>query len=104
MPNTLQRLPRYYIGISFGFFLKDEEFVSKAINEGSVDHDKFSASKVCQLANKMESSKATARHIKQVAGDPPGGPDQPNAPSVHRIIKWQVQEKETPNQVETHTA
>ena len=51
------------------FLLKDEEFVYKTINEGSVDLDKFPASKVQQLAKKMESSKATARHIKQVAGD-----------------------------------
>ena len=54
----------------FWFFLKDEDFVSKTINEGSVDLDKFPASRVHQLAMKMESSKATARHIKQVAGDP----------------------------------
>ena len=53
----------------FWFYLHDEEFVSKAINEGSVDLDKFPASKVCQLAKKYESSKATARHIKQVAGE-----------------------------------
>ena len=50
-------------------FLHDEEFVSKTINEGSVDLDKFPASKVCQLAKKYKSSKATARHIKQVAGE-----------------------------------
>ena len=43
--------------------------MSKAINEGSVDLDKFPVSKVCQLAKKYESSKATARHIKQVAGE-----------------------------------
>ena len=65
-----QKQPRYYMEISFGVFFKDEEFVSKTINEGSVDLDKFPASRVCQLAKKMESSKATARHIKQVAGDP----------------------------------
>ena len=53
----------------FWFFLHDEDFVSKAINESSVDMDKFPASKVCQLAKKYESSKATARHIKQVAGE-----------------------------------
>ena len=52
------------------FFLKDEDFVCKTINEGSVDIDKFPTSRVCQLAKKMESSTATARHIKQVAGDP----------------------------------
>ena len=51
------------------FFLRDKEFVSKTINEGSVDLDKFPASKVCQLAKKYGSSKATARHIKQVAGE-----------------------------------
>ena len=53
----------------FWFFLCDEDFVSKTINEGSVDLDKFPASKVCQLAKKYESPKATARHIKQVAGE-----------------------------------
>ena len=54
----------------FWFFMKDEDFVSRIINGGSVDLDKFPASKVCQLAKKMESSKTTARHIRQVAGDP----------------------------------
>ena len=52
----------------FWFFLHDEDFVSKTINEGSVDLDKFSASKLCQLAKKYKSSKVTARHFKQVAG------------------------------------
>ena len=50
----------------FWFFLHDEEFVFKTINEASVDLGKFPASKVHQLAMKYESSKATARHIKQV--------------------------------------
>ena len=54
----------------FWFFLHDEEFVSKTINDGNVDLDKFPASKVRQLAKRMESSKATAYHIKQVTGDP----------------------------------
>ena len=43
----------------------------KTINEGNVDIQKFPASKVCQLAKKMESLKATAKHIRQVAGDIP---------------------------------
>ena len=43
----------------------------KMINEGNVDIQKFPASKVCQLAKKMESSKAMAKHIRQVAGDIP---------------------------------
>ena len=54
----------------FWFFLHDEDFVSRTITEGSVDLDKFPASRVCQLAKKFESSKATAHHIKQVTGDP----------------------------------
>ena len=54
----------------FWFFLKDEEFVSKTINDSNIDLDKFPTSKVRQLAKKMESSKATARHIKHVASDP----------------------------------
>ena len=52
------------------FFLKDEEFVSKAINDRSIDLDKFPASKIRQLAKRMEASKATVTHIKQVACDP----------------------------------
>ena len=53
----------------FWFFLCEEDFVSKTINERSVDLDKFPASKVCQLAKKYKSSKATTRHIKHVAGE-----------------------------------
>ena len=40
----------------FWFFLCDEDFISKTIHEGSVDLDKFPASKVYQLAKKYESS------------------------------------------------
>ena len=54
----------------FCFFLKDEEFVSKTINDSNIDPEKFPASKVRQIAKKMESSKSTARHIKAVASDP----------------------------------
>ena len=54
----------------FWFFMKDEEFVSKTINDSSIDLDKFPASKVRQLAKKMEALKATVQHIKQVASDP----------------------------------
>ena len=53
----------------FWFYLHDEEVLSKTINEGSVDLDRSPASKVYQLAKKYESSKATVRHIKQVAGE-----------------------------------
>ena len=55
----------------FWFFMKDEDFITKTINEGNVDIQKFPASKVHQLVKKMESSKATAKHIRQVAGDLP---------------------------------
>ena len=54
----------------FWFFLHDEEFVSKTINDSNVDPEKFAASKMGQLVKKMESSKTTMHHIKQVAGDP----------------------------------
>ena len=55
----------------FWFFMKDEDFITKMIYEGNVDIQKFPASKVCQLAKRMESSKATAKHIRQIAGDLP---------------------------------
>ena len=54
----------------FWFFLTDEAFGSKAINDSNIDLNKFPPSKVRQLAKKMESSKATAKYIKQVASEP----------------------------------
>ena len=54
----------------FWCFLKDEEFVSRTINDSSIDLERFPASKVRQLSKKMEASKAKAHHIKQVASDP----------------------------------
>ena len=73
-PVSLAKYPQETASILhqdiFWFFLKDEEFVSKTINDSNMDLEKFPASKVRQLAKKMESSKSTARHIKQVASDP----------------------------------
>ena len=54
----------------FWFFLRDEDFVSRTISDGSFDLDKIPVGRVCQLAKKLESSKATVRHIKQVSGEP----------------------------------
>ena len=54
----------------FWFFLKDEEFVSRTINDSNLDLDKFPASKVRQLAKKLESSKSTAKYIKQASNEP----------------------------------
>ena len=50
----------------FWFFLRDEEYVSKTINDSNIDLEKFPASKVRQLAKRLESSKSTARHIKKM--------------------------------------
>ena len=52
-----------------GFFLWDEDFVAGTVTKGSVDLDKFPTSRAKQLAEKLESSKATVCHIKQVGGD-----------------------------------
>ena len=53
----------------FCFFLRDEELVSKTINGSNIDLEKFPASKVRQCAKKLESSKSTARLIKQVSNE-----------------------------------
>ena len=65
-PETVKILHRDI----FWFFLQDEEFVSKTISDGSVDLHKFPVSRVRQLAEKLETSKATAHHIKHIAVDP----------------------------------
>ena len=76
----------------FWFFLKDEEFVSKTINDSNIGLDKFPMSKVRQLAKKMEGSKATAH---QAGGKwPPGGSDQFDETSTHRPPSRQAQEEE----------
>ena len=74
--NTVQaqvNLARYHLETAkilhhdiFWFLMKDEDFISRTINEGSVDLDKFPARKVHQIVKNLESSKATARHIRQV--------------------------------------
>ena len=51
------------------FFLKDEDFFL-IHQKCSVDLQKFPASNVRQLAKKMEASKATTHHVKQLASDP----------------------------------
>ena len=45
--------------VIFWFFLRDEEFVSKAINDSNIDLEKFPANEVRQLAKRLESSKST---------------------------------------------
>ena len=54
----------------FWFFLRDGDFISRTISDVSVDLEKFLASRVRQLAKTLDSSKATACHIKQIASDP----------------------------------
>ena len=44
--------------------------MSKTINDSNIDLEKFPASKVRQLAKKLESSKSTARDIKKMSNDP----------------------------------
>ena len=50
----------------FGFFLRDEEFVLKSINDSNIDLNKFPASEVCQLAKKMETSKAMESRLNKL--------------------------------------
>ena len=54
----------------FWFLLKDEESVSKTIDDSNIDLGEFPASKVRQLAKKMESSKSTTRTSKQLQVTP----------------------------------
>ena len=93
--------------------------MSRTITEGSVDLDKFPTSRVRQLVKKLESSKATACHIKQVAGDPQA--TQINLPrhqrtelpttrlnkkrrpvSKHRQSHHKIPEKQVTGQVKKH--
>ena len=46
----------------------------KTINASNIDLEKFPASKVRQLTKKLEFSKSTARHIKQMSREPTKAP------------------------------
>ena len=54
----------------FWFFLRDEEFVSKTINDSNIDLEKFPASKVRHFTKRLKSSKSTARHMKKMSSEP----------------------------------
>ena len=54
----------------FWFFMKDEEFVSKTINNSNIDLEKFPARKVRQLAKKMESESQLLGTSKQLQVTP----------------------------------
>ena len=63
---------RHYYHPANGHILvlpEDEDSMSKTLNEGCADLEQYQASKVHQLAKKLESSKATARHIKQATNN-----------------------------------
>ena len=45
--------------------MTDNEFIAKTINEANTDLAQYPAAKMWQMAKKLESSKATAKHIKQ---------------------------------------
>ena len=75
-------------------FLERWGIFSKTINDSHIDLDKFPACKVRQLAKKMESSKVTAKHIKQVASDPRGS-DQFDEALTYRPPSKQAQEEKT---------
>ena len=45
--------------------MTDNEFIAKTINEGNTNLEQYPAAKVQQMAKKIESSKATSKHIKQ---------------------------------------
>ena len=64
--ETAQILQR----LIFWFFLSNESFTCKTLDEGHVNLNKFPASNFRQMAKKLESSQATAKHVKQVTKDP----------------------------------
>ena len=65
----------------FWFFLKDEDFISRTISDGSVNLDKFPASRVWQLAKKTEELKSHCKAYKTSIRGTPGYPVQPTETS-----------------------
>ena len=86
----------------FCFFLKDEDFVTKTINEGNVNIQKFPASRVQQLAKKMESSKAMA-NLTGCWG-PASSTNTTDATSMHPTSCQELSQEETDNNWKAETA
>ena len=68
--------------------MKDEDFVSKTINEGSVNLEKFPASRVCQHVKKMESSYSKTYYAGSAL--PSSGTNQAPVTSAHRTPSWET--------------
>ena len=57
----------------FWFFMPDNSCIIKTVNDGNTDLAQHPAAKVRQMAKQLESSKATAKHIKQHRSNMQGG-------------------------------
>ena len=65
-----KKQPRFFKETFFWFFLSNESFISKTLDEGHVSLNNFPASRVRQMVKKLESPQATAKYMKQVTNEP----------------------------------
>ena len=85
----------------FWSFLHDEEFVSKTIYDGTIDLEKFPASKVRKLAKSIESSKVNCMPYQTSGWWPTSCTNQSNEAPVHRAFIRKTQDEKTTCQVQT---
>ena len=57
----------------FWFFMLDNEFITKTVNDRNTDLGQYPAAKVQQMAKTLESSKASAKHNKWHTSNMLGG-------------------------------
>ena len=77
----------------FWFFMQDEDFVTKTINEGNVDIQKFPASKVCQLAKRWKAQKPWLNISDKLQGHT-SSPGTINVPPMYPTSHWELSQKE----------
>ena len=70
--------------------MTDNEFISKTVNEGNTDLEQYPTAKVQQMAKKLESSKVTAKHIKQHTSSMQGAtqPQQHKQVNQHQPLPY----------------
>ena len=85
----------------FWFFLRDEDFVSRTISDGSVKLDKFPVSRVRQLAKKLRELKSHSETHKASIWRAPGSPNQFTASPEDRATSTQIQKEKVSCKTQT---
>ena len=79
----------------FWFFMRDEDFVTKTVNEVNIDTQKFPASKLQQLTKKDGEFKSHSQAYQASCWGPASSTNTINATSMHSTSCWELSQEKT---------